>query len=132
MLDLKRLTHMAKAGCWEIHPAMESGSDSILEEIKKAIRRDHVDRTVEAAQIAGVKIYYGFIVPHPGDSKATVAEIFRFIRGLASRGVGISLSTITPFPGSPLWRAHELHGVKILSKDWFDYDYCSLLSRPNT
>jgi radical SAM superfamily enzyme YgiQ (UPF0313 family) len=125
MVNVRLLKSMAEVGCQEIHFGVESGNDTILREIKKGIRREQVERSVEASQSAGMKVYCSFMLPHPGDTLDTLSETGSFIKTLVAKNVGVSVSITTPFPGTELWKNPGTFGVEITSTDWFDFDCCT-------
>ncbi|MFC1896525.1 B12-binding domain-containing radical SAM protein [Thermodesulfobacteriota bacterium] len=125
MVSREMLKSMAEAGCREIHFGVESASDPILMQIRKDIRREQVERSVEAAKSVGIKVYCSFMLPHPGDTPEAISETMFFIKALLKEDVGVSVSITTPFPGTELWKNPERFGIRILSTDWFDFDCCT-------
>jgi radical SAM superfamily enzyme YgiQ (UPF0313 family) len=119
------LTKMRRAGCDEIQFGVESGSETVLATLGKAITLAQVHRAVEWAQGVGMDVTCSFMFPHPRDTHATIQETRQMMRDMVRRGVRVSVAVTTPFPGTELWKNATDWGLKIQSWDWRDYDACT-------
>lgn len=72
------LRRMAKSGCYSIHYGLESGSQKMLDAIKKGITLDQVRQAVKWAKRAGLEIRASFIFAMPGDTPEIAEETIRF------------------------------------------------------
>ena len=72
------LRRMAKSGCYSIHYGLESGSQKMLDAIKKGITLDQVRQAVKWAKRAGLEIRGSFIFAMPGDTPEIAEETIRF------------------------------------------------------
>jgi anaerobic magnesium-protoporphyrin IX monomethyl ester cyclase len=116
------LRTMADSGCFAIQFGVESGSQVVLNSIRKGITVDQVRNAAKWARELGLLPVCTFMVPHPEDTLETIAETKRVMLELKSQGVFVYVSATTPFPGTYLWdNAAEL-GVRIVSDDLEDYD----------
>lgn len=116
------LRAMADSGCFGIQFGVESGSQVILNSIRKGITVDQVRNAAKWARELGLLTVCSFMVPHPEDTLETIAETKRVMLELKSQGVVVYVSPTTPFPGTYLWdHAAEL-GVRMVSDDLEDYD----------
>ena len=116
------LRTMADSGCFAIQFGVESGSQVVLNSIRKGITVDQVRNAAKWARELGLLTVCTFMVPHPEDTLETIAETKRVMLELKSQGVFVHVSTTTPFPGTYLWdHAAEL-GVRMVSDDLEDYD----------
>ena len=123
------LTELHAAGCSGIHFGIESGDPEVLRQIGKGITLEQSQQAVEAALRAGIpEVFCSFIIGHPFDTPETVRRTIKFARKLQTMAMGSAgarvvcrMSTLVPFPGTPVFeRAKEL-GVNVLLKDWTQY-----------
>jgi len=116
------LSMMADSGCYAIQFGIESGSQTVLNSIRKGITIDQVRNAAKWARELNLFTVCSFMVPHPEDTLETIAETKRVMLELKSQGVFIFVSPTTPFPGTHLWdNATEL-GVRMVSDNLEDYD----------
>jgi anaerobic magnesium-protoporphyrin IX monomethyl ester cyclase len=116
------LSTMADSGCYAIQFGMESGSQTVLNSIRKGITVDQVRNAAKWARELNLFTVCSFMVPHPEDTLETIAETKRVMLELKSQGVFIFVSPTTPFPGTYLWdHATEL-GVRMVSDNLEDHD----------
>jgi anaerobic magnesium-protoporphyrin IX monomethyl ester cyclase len=116
------LSTMTDSGCYAIQFGMESGSQTVLNSIRKGITIDQVRNAAKWARELNLFTVCSFMVPHPEDTLETIAETKRVMLELKSQGVFIFVSPTTPFPGTYLWdHATEL-GVRMVSDNLEDYD----------
>lgn len=113
---------MADSGCFAIQFGVESGSQSILNSIRKGITVDQVRNAAKWARQLSLLTVCSFMVPHPEDTLETIAETKKVMLELKSQGVIVYVSPTTPFPGTYLWdHATEL-GARIVSSRLEDFD----------
>jgi len=116
------LATMADSGCYGIQFGAESGSQAVLNSIRKGITVDQVRNAAKWARELNLLTVCSFMVPHPEDTLETIAETKRVMLELKSQGVVVYVSPTTPFPGTYLWdHATEL-GVRMVSDNLEDYD----------
>jgi anaerobic magnesium-protoporphyrin IX monomethyl ester cyclase len=116
------LRTMADSGCFAIQFGVESGSQVVLNSIRKGITVDQVRNAAKWAREVNLLTVCSFMVPHPEDTLETIAETKRVMLELKSQGVFVLVSSTTPFPGTYLWdHAAEL-GVRMVSDDLEDYN----------
>jgi len=121
-IDKPILQEMAEAGCTAIQFGVESGSQKILNAIKKGINLDQVRRAVRWAVEAKILPVCSFMVPHPEDTWKTVKETKKFMLELKDMGAFIYVSMTTPFPGTNLYSHAKELGVAIVTEDTDKYD----------
>jgi radical SAM superfamily enzyme YgiQ (UPF0313 family) len=116
------LREMVDSGCFCIQFGVESGSQVVLNSLRKGITREQVRDAVRWSCELGLRTFCTFMVPHPEDTMATIAETKEFMLELKALGALVIVSATTPFPGTYLWNhANEL-GVRIVSDDLEDFD----------
>jgi len=116
------LKRMAKSGCDNINFGIESGSQAILDSIRKGITLKQVEEAVQLALKYGITPVCSFMFPHPEDTEETVKETKRLMSRLFNQGCHISIAITTPFPGTYLYNHAEELGITILSDNWEDFD----------
>ena len=108
------LALMKKAGCWEISFGLESGSDWLLDEMKKSQRVDTAIQAVKWTYEAGIRVKGLFMLGYPGETQETIEETKEFVKSIPL--TTMNLSKFTPYPGSPIYR--KLYGASIIESDW--------------
>jgi hopanoid biosynthesis associated radical SAM protein HpnJ len=86
----------------------ESGSQEILNRVKKGIRLDVARRFTRDAKALGIKIHGTFIMGLPGETRETIEETIRFARDIDPDSLQVSLAA--PYPGTALYREALEHG----------------------
>ena len=112
---------MKKAGCEFIQFGVESGSQKILNRIKKNINLDEVRQAVKIVKKAGVKSMCDFMVGLPEDTKETIQQTIDFAKELSPNFAFFSITT--PFPGTELYNEYLKAGIL---KPGFIWDNVSL------
>jgi radical SAM superfamily enzyme YgiQ (UPF0313 family) len=116
---------MVSAGCKVIQFGVESGNDAVLISLDKATSTAQVEAAVRAAAKAGVQqIACGFVIGHPNDTVESVRDTVRF--GLRLRDLGatrLTLSLLTPYPGTPIYDNRARFGIRLLTDDWEQYTF---------
>jgi radical SAM superfamily enzyme YgiQ (UPF0313 family) len=114
---------MARAGCQVVQFGVEAGDDTMLRAIKKATSTRQIEDAVRSAARAGIpEIVCGFIIGHAGDTEDSVQRTLEF--GLHLRRLGatrLTLSLLTPYPGTEVFDRREELGIRLLTEDWEQY-----------
>jgi len=108
------LALMKEAGCWEISFGLESGSDWLLDEMKKSQRVSTAVDAVRWTHDAGIRVKGLLMLGYPGETKETIALTKEFVKSIPL--TTMNLSKFTPYPGSPIYR--KLYGASIIESDW--------------
>lgn len=107
------------AGCTEISMGIESGSQRILNAMRKQARVETNAEAIRRVQDAGMLAKAYFMVNFPGETAETVAETLRFAE--TARPDRWLLSAFAPLPGSDVWHHPDRYGITSRSPDWSDY-----------
>jgi hopanoid biosynthesis associated radical SAM protein HpnJ len=86
----------------------ESGSQTILNSVKKGIRLDRAREFTRNARALGITIHGTFILGLPGETRETIETTIRFAREIDPHTVQVSLAA--PYPGTELYREARAHG----------------------
>ncbi|HID17705.1 TPA: radical SAM protein [Candidatus Bathyarchaeota archaeon] len=117
LVNREMLKEMAESGCFSVQFGAESGSQRILNSIRKGITVDQVRKGVKWCAELGIKPVCSFMIPHPEDTKETIEETKRLMEELKGLGAQLFVSFTTPFPGTFLYDHAEELGVKFLTRD---------------
>jgi len=129
-VELARL--MRQAGCCGIQFGIESGNQEVLRSICKGITLRQAECAVRAAVKAGIpQISCGFMLGHPADTPESIADTIEFAEHLRNLGATtLTLSLVTPYPGTPIAENASDLGIEILSDNWEDYVFSRLVAHP--
>ena len=86
----------------------ESGSQTILNNIRKGTRIDVARKFTEDCHKLGITIHGTFIVGLPGESRDTIRDTIRFAREINPHTIQVSLAA--PYPGTELYRQAQENG----------------------
>lgn len=109
-IDEQILRAMKNSGCEEIHFGYESGSQEILDNIKKGITVEQSVRATGLARKAGMKIHGDFMIGNPGETEKTVRQTIELAKKLDPDTAQFTLAQ--PFPGTELYRIATKSGPK--------------------
>jgi anaerobic magnesium-protoporphyrin IX monomethyl ester cyclase len=101
VVDLEMLQAMKAAGCWLISYGFESGSQAILDNIRK---RQTLEQCLTAAALtrkAGIKLFGFFMIGNVGETQETIRKTIRFARRL--KPDFFQFTVVRPDPGSYLF-----------------------------
>ena len=76
------MVRMKQAGCWLIAFGIESGSQQILDNVKKDARVEDAARTIRLCRRHGIKTWGYFIIGLPGENRQTVRETIEFAKSI--------------------------------------------------
>jgi anaerobic magnesium-protoporphyrin IX monomethyl ester cyclase len=99
-IDAATLALMQQAGCWQISFGIESGSQAILETIRKNVTLAQIRDAVELCRASGIKSKGFFIVGHPGETAETLRQTIALALELPLDDLSVTM--LTPFPGTEL------------------------------
>jgi radical SAM superfamily enzyme YgiQ (UPF0313 family) len=102
-LDEELLAKMKLAGCWMIGLGVESGSQMVLDKIKKGITVEAAKRAVRLCRRFGIKTYNFFVLGFPWDDENTIKDTLDLAIELDSDFV--EFHSAYPFPGTEF---HEM------------------------
>ena len=102
---------MKETNCMMIDVGYESGSDSILKNVKKGIMVEQMRPFAKEAKRAGLSIHGNWIIGLPGETKETIQATKKLIK--ETRADAITVAVVTPFPGTELYRWAKENGYLI-------------------
>ena len=118
-LDEEMLVCMKQAGCWLIAFGIESGSQAVLDNVKKEARVEDAVETIGLCHKHGVKTWGYFILGLPGENRQTVRETIDLARRLP---LDIALFHVAmPYAGTEFYFQAVANGW-LNTYDWKHFD----------
>lgn len=107
---------------------VESGSQEMMDWLKKDIKIEHVRLCAERCKTLGIRVIFPFIVGFPKESAKSIAGTKSMIRELAlmSDGFETPVFYFKPYPGTQITDDVVKDGTYKLPKsiqEWSDFDY---------
>jgi radical SAM superfamily enzyme YgiQ (UPF0313 family) len=122
---------MAEAGCLAILFGVESGSQEMLDRLKKRSNLAKVRDAMRMTQRAGITALASFIIGLPGETTETLRETRELAEELHREfGALHGYHILSPFPGTEVRDRAAEYGLEILTDDWKRYDANHVVSRP--
>ncbi len=115
---------MVKAHCRTLMFGIESGSQKVLDRLKKEQTLAEVERAVNNAKRAGMEIVHGFfVVGSPDETVDDMRATFDFASRLKLDTFGFNRLCV--YRGTPLWQEYVRRGLVDDAADWYKYFKCS-------
>jgi hopanoid biosynthesis associated radical SAM protein HpnJ len=86
----------------------ESGSQQILNNVKKGLRVDRARRFAGDCRDLGITVHGTFILGLPGETRETIKETIRFAREVNPHTIQVSVAA--PYPGTELYQRAQENG----------------------
>jgi radical SAM superfamily enzyme YgiQ (UPF0313 family) len=100
-VDPELLALMKRAGCHMIRIGVESGSQELLDNVKKGVDVEELRQTFEWTHQLGLDTHAHMMLGMPGETATTVARTLDFIDEI--RPTTVTYGITTPYPGTPLY-----------------------------
>ncbi|MFQ5698374.1 MAG: B12-binding domain-containing radical SAM protein [Myxococcota bacterium] len=115
---------MAQANCGFLAFGIESGSQNVLERLKKMQTLEQIEHGVREAKRHGITTAHGFfLVGSPDETEAEILQSFRFAARLQLDTFGFN--RLCAYRGTPLWREYMERGIIDDERDWYKWFKCS-------
>lgn len=119
-LDEELLDALKSAGCYHLDFGIESGSQKVLDIMKKGKKIEEIAAKVCLCHKKGFKVSASFIFGTPGETLEDMEETIKFAKMLPLDSVGCGI--VTPFPGTEIREEAIKKGYLKHS----DYEYYNL------
>lgn len=116
-LDLETMRAMKAAGCHLIIPGIESGSQKILNNIKKGTTLKQINDYIGNAKKAGLLVHACYMVGNHGETKETMEDTLQLALKLNTDTA--QFYPLLPFPGTEAYRWAKSNGY--ISGGYEDY-----------
>jgi len=114
LLDL-----LHKAGITEISFGIESGSQTMLNNMQKGTNIQTFKKAIHASKEVGMLVKIYLIVGFPGETEETLEETKQFVRD--TQADKWLLQTFVPYPGTDVWNNPSKYQVTWISKDYSQF-----------
>jgi radical SAM superfamily enzyme YgiQ (UPF0313 family) len=120
MLTRQLLVKMKEAGCISVWFGVESGSQQVLDEMKKGITTEQTIEVLGWVREVGLKPVPNVILGFPSETKKTAWKTIRYAEKLSPKDVPF-YNIATPFPGTPMYdQVVEKGWLKVTDFDKYD------------
>lgn len=116
-LDLETMKAMKKAGCHLIIPGIESGSQQILNNIKKGTTIEQIQNYISNAKKAKLMVHACYMVGNNGETRETMEDTLRLALKLNTDTA--QFYPLLPFPGTEAYFWAKGNGY--ISGSYSDY-----------
>ncbi|UCF92609.1 MAG: radical SAM protein [Desulfobacterales bacterium] len=96
------LSRLVQAGCVYVGVGFESGSDEVLESMRKGIKVKQIETAIKRCESVGIGVQANFIFGDRSETQQTMRETYSFFLKHCKEHI-VSLGNIVPFPGSELF-----------------------------
>ena len=119
-----QLPLMGKANCKFLAFGIESGSQKVLDRLRKDQTLDQIKHAVSEAKRHGIETAHGFfLVGSPDETREEILESFRFAARLELDTFGFN--RLCAYRGTPLWHEYCQRGIIDDVRDWHKWFKCS-------
>ncbi len=116
-----------RSGLRRVIIGVESGSQEMMDRIKKDIRREQVFRSAEKCLRHGIRVTFPFILCFPGETDASIQASLDMARELRAMSpiFETPLFYFKPYPGTPLTEEAVADGYVLprTLDEWADFDF---------
>ena len=114
IVDEELLKKMKQAGCYLIAYGIESGSNRVLQLLRKGITTDQVKKAVDFTKKAGIQVLGYFMLGIPGETEEEIRQTIKFSKNLNIDFAQFSIATA--YPGTVLYQIAEEQNK--ITGDW--------------
>jgi anaerobic magnesium-protoporphyrin IX monomethyl ester cyclase len=100
---------MKRAGCWQLSYGVESGSQQILDFIRKKVTLEQIEKTISETKRAGLRTRGFFMIGHLTETRASIRETIAFMQRLPLDD--FHFTAFTPLPGTHAYRIADQYGA---------------------
>lgn len=118
-VDPELLKAMREAGCWQLSYGLESGSQRMLNIMKKGTTVEQGRKAVKWTKQAGMEARAYFVFGMPGETLESIDKTVKFAKSLPLDVV--TFYNVTLMPGNELYQMAQREG-KILHHDYEHYN----------
>ncbi len=120
MLTHELLEKMKNAGCISVWFGVESGSQQVLDAMKKGITPELTIKVLGWVRELGMQPIPNVILGFPGETKESAWKTIKFVEKISPDAVGF-YNVATPFPGTPMYDMVKEKGwLRITDFDMYD------------
>jgi anaerobic magnesium-protoporphyrin IX monomethyl ester cyclase len=122
-INPRMLRTMRDAGCNWVCFGLESGSQKILDTIKKRITTEKSREGIRMATESGLNVLASFILGLPGEDPETAGQTVGLAKELFDTyKVSYGFHLLAPMPGTEVRERADEYGIRILTHNWNRYN----------
>jgi radical SAM superfamily enzyme YgiQ (UPF0313 family) len=120
MVTKELLTKMKEAGCVSFWCGLESGTQQVLDAMKKGITPELTEKVLGWVREVGMQPVPNVILGFPGETKQSAWDTIKFVEKVSPDMVGF-YNVATPFPGTPMYDLVKEKGwLRVTDFDQYD------------
>ena len=119
--DTSILKLAKQSGAIELSFGLESVNQEVINYTDKKIKISDIEETLQACQKYGIKTRLYLLNGLPGEEMSIVQETIDFIE--RNNPDIVLLSSLQPYPGSPIERNPEKYGIKWISNSYDKFNH---------
>jgi len=108
-MDDDRAKWLKRAGCWVVAFGVESGSQEMLDKMKKGSRVEQARRAIQVCRRHGLRTHAFYVIGLPWESAATIEETYRLARELDTDFFDFNIAY--PLPGTEFYEIAHAEGL---------------------
>ena len=109
LVDEELVKKMKRAGCIAINFGIESGSQRILNMIKKGVTVEQASQAIKLTRKIGMPDWMSFMIGFPEETKEDIEETIKFC--IDNDIHLVSIFFVTPYPGTALYEQVKSKGL---------------------
>ncbi|MEW5820913.1 MAG: radical SAM protein [Cyanobacteriota bacterium] len=122
-VDKELIKLMSYSGCKGLHFGVETASSESQKSIGKYLSLEKLDSALKLAYKYNIRTFCSFILGLPGEDINQIKKNIEYALSLYKKyKTGIVFGLLTPFPGTRVFDNAKELGIKILSRDYSQYD----------
>lgn len=102
LVDVPMLTALREIGCFKIYFGAESGSQKVLNAMKKGTKVDQIYRAAEACRQVGIHVYFFMMVGYPGEDMDDLRESIKLLTETLPDSFSTTIAY--PLPGTEFYQ----------------------------
>ena len=122
LIDDELLELMKEAGCSRIDFGIESGSEPILQQIKKGINLKQINRGLRLINDKNIFPTAFFMIGLPDETEEDIQKTFQLMQNIDAT---VNCSIFTPYPGTELFKQMEHLKMVPANMDWSEISHHS-------
>ena len=121
---------MKEAGCRILNFGFETGSETILKNIRKGTTLEQARKAMKICKKVGIKTMGNFMIGNIGETEETIKETIKFAKELNPHTIGVFVAI--PYPGSDLHNQAKELGYINEKAPWKNYLPIATVEAPMT
>ncbi len=121
--DEETIQWMKRAGCKKIMFGFESGSQMILDLMKKRVAMEKAEEAVRVVKRVGIKTAGNFMIGNIGETEKTIRESIDLAKKLNTDTMAFFVAS--PYPGTEFYKVAKEKGYFRKSIEWKDFTLVS-------